>query len=67
MNKEINNYINKNYSSIDIFKLICSYLVITIHCTPFMVFGNTFNLAFVSTLSRIAVPFFFACSDYLKI
>lgn len=57
--------INNNYFSIDIFKLICSYLVITIHCTPFMVFGNTINLALVSTVSRIAVPFFFACSGFL--
>ncbi len=55
----------QNYSSIDIFKFICSYLVISIHCTPFLIFGEDINLAIISTVSRIAVPFFFVCSGFL--
>ena len=57
--------LNTDYNSIDVCKLICSYLVITIHCTPFLIFGEKVDLFLVSTVSRIAVPFFFACSGFL--
>ena len=64
MNKKSKD-LNTDYTSIDLFKLICSYLVITIHCTPFLIFGEKVDLFLVSTVSRIAVPFFFACSGFL--
>lgn len=56
--------IKHNYNSVDLFKFICSYIIITIHCSPFLVFGEQIDLAIVSTFSRIAVPFFFVCSGF---
>ena len=53
------------YSNLDIAKIIASLLIITIHCSPFLSLNSDFDFLFVSTVSRIAVPFFFACSGFL--
>lgn len=54
----------KNNNAIDFFKFIFSYFVMIIHCTPFIVFGEGVNLFIESTLPRLAVPYFFACSGF---
>lgn len=53
-----------NHNAIDIAKFIAAFLVITIHCNPLTSFNEIFNNYFVNTVSRIAVPFFFACSGF---
>ena len=52
------------YSNIDIAKFIAAFLVITIHCPLLTCFGANIELMFVSTIPRLAVPFFFACSGF---
>lgn len=52
------------YSNIDIAKFIAAFLVITIHCPLLICFGTDIELMFVSTIPRLAVPFFFACSGF---
>lgn len=53
--------------SIDVAKLLCAYLVISIHVS---VFGNGYNRFaiygnfFIHLISRLAVPFFFVCSGF---
>lgn len=54
----------RQYSNIDIAKLIAAFLVMMVHCPVLESFGQTAELFFVSTLPRLGVPFFFACSGY---
>lgn len=54
-------------NSIDIFRIICAILVVTIHTNPFFEI-NTYLGYFISqVLSRVSVPFFFSISGYYYI
>lgn len=53
---------NKPNNGINLFKFLCSFLVIGIHTEPFASFGILDSLFGVVT--RIAVPYFFVCSSY---
>ncbi len=61
------NTLNKRNNSIDIFRLLCAYMVVSIHAAPFQYINET--LAFISrrVVTRIAVPFFFAVAGYFFI
>lgn len=74
MNFEKNSMYNQQqtiteYKSIDLFKLICAILVITIHIAPLGladdVLTNDANYFIKHFLARFAVPFFFTTSGYL--
>lgn len=51
-------------NSIDIFRYICSVMVIAIHTAPFSDINEQLGYAFSQIIPRIAVPFFFAVSGY---
>ena len=61
---------DRQYNSIDLFKFLCSILVVMIHVKPF---GNVdsksllayCNFGIQNYLARIAVPFFFVSSGFL--
>lgn len=54
-------------NSIDIFRLICSILVVAIHTHPLKDFNLYLGYFATDILPRIAVPFFFAVSGYYYI
>lgn len=54
----------KQYPAIDIAKYVAAMLVVAIHTFPFVDFSPAFNLFFISTIGRLAVPFFFVCSSF---
>lgn len=53
------------YNSIDIFKFICAFLIITIHASPLSSFSLTADFYLVHVIARVAVPFFYAASGFL--
>ncbi len=60
---------SKNYNGIDLVKLLCSLMVITIHIRPFhpdlFPWAGTMNILFQQCLCRIAVPFYFTATGFL--
>lgn len=54
----------RQYSAVDLAKYICALLVVAIHTFPFEDISPSFNLYFISTVCRIAVPFFFVASSF---
>lgn len=54
----------RQYAAIDIAKYIGAMLVVAIHTFPFIDISESFNLFFISTICRLAVPFFFVCSAF---
>lgn len=54
----------KQYPAIDVAKYVAAMLVVAIHTFPFVDFSPAFNLFFISTIGRLAVPFFFVCSSF---
>ena len=54
----------KKYPLIDILKYAFAFLVIAIHTFPFSDISPAFNLIFIASLCRIAVPFFFIASAF---
>lgn len=52
------------FPSIDMMRILCAILVISIHTRPFEEYGSTARLIFQQILPRVAVPFFFAVSGY---
>lgn len=54
----------RQYPAIDLAKYICALLVVAIHTFPFEDISPSFNLFFISTICRIAVPFFFIASSF---
>lgn len=55
----------KNYGSIDLFKFIFSFFVIMLHTGLFLSVNEELEFWFINTISRFAVPFFFASSGFL--
>jgi hypothetical protein len=54
----------ENNNTIDIVKLICAVLVVSIHTQPLISFNRTGNFIMEEIIARMAVPFFFICSGY---
>lgn len=54
----------RRINSIDIFRYICSVMVIAIHTAPFSDINEQLGYVFSQIIPRIAVPFFFAVSGY---
>lgn len=59
-----NNNAKTNYVFADIFKFICSLLVLMLHVSPFKELDDRIGFFFTNVLARIAVPFFFVCTGY---
>lgn len=55
---------HRQYPALDIAKYIGAMLVVAIHTFPFVDLSPSFNLFFISTVCRLAVPFFFVCSCF---
>lgn len=53
--------------SIDIFRWICSILVVAIHSTPFAEINQQLSIIFTNIIPTIGVPFFFTISGYYYI
>ena len=51
-------------NSIDIFRLVCSLMVVAIHTHPFSDVNGFMGFIFTDALTRIAVPFFLVVSGY---
>lgn len=56
-----------DYKLIDLVKLICAFLVISIHTRPFETSNNLLDKLFYYDISNYAVPFFYACTGYFLI
>lgn len=54
----------KQFAAIDIAKYVSALLVVCIHTYPFYEISKTFNLFWLSTICRLAVPFFFVTSAF---
>ena len=54
----------KIYNSVDLAKLVASFLIVAIHTNIFISFSEVFNWYFVNLFCRIAVYFFFIASSY---
>lgn len=54
----------KEDSSIDIVKFISSFLIVSIHSSPFEDYSATFNYYFENVFARIAVCLFFVITGY---
>lgn len=54
----------KQFAAIDIAKWVSALLVVCIHTFPFLEISETFNLLWIATVCRLAVPFFFVTSAY---
>lgn len=54
----------KSYKGIDIGKLICALLVVSIHCQFLMDKGEHLYRLYSTLVSGVAVPFFFICNGY---
>ena len=50
--------------AVDIFRVICAFLVIIGHTRPFMNINSNLDFFLTNVLLRIAVPFFFIVSGY---
>lgn len=59
----INNKSNDLYA-VDVFKFICSILVVIIHVSPFKNSPWQIGFIFENVIARLAVPFFFVCNGY---
>lgn len=56
--------VKKTYGAIDIAKYVSALLVVAIHTYPFEEISPVFNTFFLSTVCRLAVPFFFTVSAF---
>ncbi len=54
----------RQYPAVDIAKYVGALLVVAIHTFPFADLSPSFNLFFISTICRLAVPMFFVCSSF---
>lgn len=58
---------SKRNHSIDIFRYICSIMVVAIHTHPFEDIDERLSYVFTYILPRVAVPFFFIVAGYFYI
>lgn len=54
----------KGYTGIDGFRLIAAALVVAIHTSPLLLWGETADFVLTGVIARIAVPFFFMTSGF---
>ncbi len=52
------------FPSIDIMRIVCAIMVVSIHTRPFEEYGSMARFIFQQIIPRVAVPFFFAVSGY---
>lgn len=57
----------KNFTALDIFRLIAALLVIAIHTAPLADINTTGDFILTRILGRVAVPFFFAASGFFAV
>ncbi len=57
----------KRYDSINIMRMICAFLVISLHTSVFASFNSGLNNFVAKGISRIAVPFFFISTGYFMV
>lgn len=63
--KQTNTLVSNNtYGSVDLFKLIGSYLVVSIHTEIFSSYSENINFYFINIFSRLAVYFFMIASAF---
>ena len=58
---------NKRYDSINIMRVICAFLVISLHTSIFASINLGLNSIVAKGISRIAVPFFFISTGYFMV
>ena len=58
---------NKSYAGLDCFRLIAALLIITIHTSPLLSFGETGDFILTRVIARVAVPFFFMTSGFFMV
>lgn len=54
----------RNYSSIDLFKLLMSFIVVAIHTNPIVTWTNQTAINLVMMIEEWAVPFFSWLQDF---
>ncbi len=54
----------RQFPAIDIMKLLCAILVVTIHTSPLSSVNKYLNHGLVQYVARLAVPFFFVAAGY---
>lgn len=54
----------RSYPQMDKLKYAITFLVIAIHCAPFLEISEVMNLIFVQGIARIAVPLYFIISGF---
>ena len=57
----------KRYDSINIMRIICAFLVISLHTSIFASINLGLNSIIAKGISRIAVPFFFISTGYFMV
>jgi len=55
----------KMYNSLDVAKFLAAILIIVLHTAPLSDYSNVLNFALRSTITVVAVPFFFITSGFL--
>lgn len=56
-----------NYLGIDCFRVIAALLVVAIHTSPLVSFGESCDFLFTHIIARVAVPFFFTTSGFFLV
>lgn len=60
----IESKISTKLTSIDLMRVVCTYMVVAIHVHPFEELNSSLGYIFEQVIPRIAVPFFFTVSGY---
>lgn len=58
---------DKGYTGIDVFRLVATLMVITIHTSPLAGLSGTADFILTRIVARVAVPFFFVTSGFFLI
>lgn len=58
---------SRNYTGIDIFRIVAAFLIVAIHTSPLSSFSETGDFILTRIIARIAVPFFFMTSGFFLI
>lgn len=65
MEGEVSRSGSQSIHSLDLMRFIAAILVVCIHTKPLLSFNEDLSFGFISSIARIAVPFFFMTSGYL--
>lgn len=58
---------SSQYTGVDVLRVVCAFLVIAIHTSPLLSFGEAADFYLTHAICRIAVPFFFVTSGFFLI